>query len=253
MHRAQQLVDSRLSVMSIPKPHLSFMLNGSDHLALEAALTHDAADYFHSGIVSLGDALRSIEAGLYTWATVKLYYSVFYCCRALLADKHTAILYFGNTPYQLKNMVGGIPQKLNGTTHKVVLALFAQQFSGNLLVSHQIDSIAPFDWMTDLREQANYKLSRFVEPDIPTHFKTLAKIGVRKAIGAYVTDKTYMYAFDRDHAALAFPLLTLVQTISSLGTASIVAVKNRTDKSFLQKLLADKQGPFTDLLRFTTW
>lgn len=238
--------------MSNPKPHVNFVLNANDHLALGAALTDDAADYFHSGLVSLGDALRSIEAGLYTWATVKLYYSVFYCCRAMLADKQTAILYFGSTPYQLKNMVGGTPHKLSGNTHKVVLALFARQFSGNLIMSQQIDSIAPFDWLTDLREQANYKLSRFVEPDTPAHFKTLGKIGLRKAIGAYVTDKTYIYAFDRDHAALAFPLLTLVQTISSLGPASLTAVKNRTDKSFLQKLLADKQGPFTDLLRFTT-
>lgn len=238
--------------MSIPKRHVSFVVNTSDHLALRAALTDDAADYFHSGLVSVGDAVRSIDAGLYTWATVKLYYSVFYFCRAMLADTQTAILYFGSTPYQLKNVVGATPQKVSGNTHKVVLALFTRQFSGNLLMSQQIDSIAPFEWMTNLREQANYKLSRFVEPETPTHFKKLEKIGLRKSIGAYIADKTYIYAFDPDHAALAFPLLTLAQTISSLGAASLAAIQARTDKSFLQKLLADKHGPFTDLLRITT-
>ena len=250
MNRAQALVDSRLCSRIASHGLTAVSLDLSDTNLLRLALEADASDYLYSGLISLGDAIRSVESGLYTWATVKLYYSVFYICRSMLATQHCALLYLRGSQCSLKCNIGSSPAKLVGTTHKALLSLFAREFPANPLLSQQIDSQPPFLWLMERRESANYKQARFIEPGVPDHFLQLHQIGLRKAVATYLSDSYMLYAFDPDHAALAFPLLTLQQALQLRASKPNAAVKigNASATSFLRQILADKSGPISDLV-----
>ena len=66
---------------------------------LSAALHADAADLYYSGWVSFLDALNSIRMGFYTWATTKLYYSVFYAFRTSLALEDICFFHVSRAHY----------------------------------------------------------------------------------------------------------------------------------------------------------
>jgi hypothetical protein len=70
--------------------------NGCGDVRVQKALEEDAKDYYFSGLLSFVEALRGPPCGLSSWATVKLYYSVFYTLRAILALNEVAIFYPDN-------------------------------------------------------------------------------------------------------------------------------------------------------------
>jgi hypothetical protein len=77
---------------------ISHVLSAIEARKLQSYLKEDAVDYLYSAAVSLGDALCGVTRSLFTWATVKLYYSVFYAMRARLALKGFYLFYIGNRP-----------------------------------------------------------------------------------------------------------------------------------------------------------
>lgn len=81
----------------------------------------------------------------------------------------------------------------------------------------QIGLDKAYNWMKDLREQVNYRNPRFPDPFVPAHFGRLDVIGVPRAIDTYVLDTQALYAFDPDHAALAFPLECLKRVQGSMA------------------------------------
>ena len=52
----------------------------------------DAIDFFYSGILSFAEGIDSIFLKRFSWATVKLYYSIYYLIRASMAANGYATL-----------------------------------------------------------------------------------------------------------------------------------------------------------------
>jgi hypothetical protein len=73
-------------------------LIAGEAVTLRNCLQDDGGNSLYSAAVSLADALRGLREGFYTWATVKLYYSVFYTARCELALRNTALFYIGGNP-----------------------------------------------------------------------------------------------------------------------------------------------------------
>jgi hypothetical protein len=222
-------------------PFVGHVLSSSEANSLVGHLRKDASTLATCAAISIADAIRGIESGFFSWATVKLYYSIFYCYRSILASNRFCVIYEDRKPRTLQARAGSACATTKGTTHQVVIASFSKEFSAHWLLGQDIDLKKPPLWLMDLREEANYKRGSFWEPDCPPHFQALKSLGVRRAVDGYLKDK--MLAFDPDHAALAYPLQAIIEARSKLQRM------DERDADFLQLRAKDARGPLSELIR----
>ncbi len=249
MHRSQSYLTSVIYPRTTNKASIATrIISSSEALTLELLLKEDAADYLYSATVSLGDALGGITRGLFTWATVKLYYSTFYALRARLALKGLCLFYMGNHPFSIRAQAGQIASKEKGQTHKIVLDLFRRHNLDPFLLSQQIDMDDPLQWLMNLREEANYKVARFPEPNVPRHFVKLSQVGVRRACQSYISDNTATYIFDPDHAILAYPLSLIERSYADFHEHGLPP-QRKEDMPFFLRILSDEKGTLAHVLK----
>ncbi|MCA1939485.1 MAG: HEPN domain-containing protein [Caenispirillum bisanense] len=221
-------------------------LSHYDVIILEEQLQADASRCLYSALISIADALRGVESGYYSWSAVKLYYSVFYSLRAALALSNVCIYYQGTSPRWAQIRVGSLPQKPTKTggnnTHKVVLDLFAVKHEQSVILSQSIEELDPLKWMQKMREKFNYKDAKFCEPSVPECFHRIVRVGVRKSLSAYMADRAYMYAFDRDHAIVAYPLEVLKWLRLQRPCSDWL---DEPDLGQVRRFLSDRHGPLT--------
>jgi hypothetical protein len=211
-------------------------------VSLTSGLRADAADFYYSGWVSFLDALNGINKGFYTWATVKLYYSVFYAFRASLANDDVCVFHVDNSSFTVLAQVGTQPVSCTDRgTHKTVLKTFQRRNPTHPLVSQKIDLKEAVDWLVGMRESANYSQARFIEPDCGNAFEQVNKYGLRKLINAYVAELLFPYVFDPDHAIVAYPLRTL-QLIGAQLVPAALPVLSEDEQLFLKNRARDKSG-----------
>ncbi len=242
MHQAQAYLSG---ILPAAKAMLStFALSAAQAASLRTRLHNDSVGYAYSCFISIAHAARGIDANAFTWATVQLYYSAFYAARFILGAKDICFFYVGGSPYSIDSVAGAIPRKLSGTTHGVVLDQFAQRQPYPVLLSQQIGGIKPLDWLRTRREEANYGKPKFVEPGTPTHFTSVVTQGVRRSLQAYLDDNGYLYAFDEDHAMVAYPIELLKRTITDLNAMGSVGVDLvQADRDYVASLYKDARGP----------
>jgi uncharacterized protein (UPF0332 family) len=226
----------------IGKIALNSILNSSERQGLEVCLLEDAKDYYQAALVSLVDGLRSISSGFYSWSTVKLYYSVFYALRARLAIEGECIFYDAGKPRYVNVSPGCLVRKLAGTTHKCVLDRFAISFPHDYFLSQEIATKDPLTWLMEKREEVNYRVPRFSEPDAPSHLKFAANTSLRLMLGAYQTEDVYI--FDQDHAIIAFPFRLMLDVRSRLHRLGISPLRI-LEIEFLLECTKDRSGLIT--------
>jgi hypothetical protein len=182
------------------------VLDSTHRAIISPALNADARGIYYSAVLTVADAINGISAGYFSWGTIKLYYAAFYAARVILAANDVALFYPANgKPHSLVLLPGQCAKKEKGVTHKVVWEVLARELSTSTLLG-SIGSQSASQWLMSLREEANYKTPRFPDPMVPQHFAALDSAGIENAFVAYVTDTSFLYSFDPDHAALAFPL-----------------------------------------------
>ena len=185
----------------------SKILTNVEAAALGNALRVDAADCYYSAWVSFLDAIHGVNKGFYTWATVKLYYCVFYAFRASLSFDDVCAFHVGRAQFTVVSQAGASPVSCTDPgTHKAVMRTFQRQNPTHPLLSQQIDLQDAPDWFIEKRESANYGEGRFSEPECGAEFDFILANGVRKAINAYLEERTFNFVFDPDHAMIAYPL-----------------------------------------------
>jgi hypothetical protein len=214
--------------------------------SLSKALRQDAEDYLFSAWITFSDCIYGLQESFFSWSSVKAYYATFYAARAFLAASGHAIVYGGTKPKSISCQAGATINKLNGTTHDAVFRLFAGQYPTHILLSQTIDMERPFEWLKARREDANYRNSRFCEPSTPRHFMKICQAGIRASLDAYASDSTYLYAFDADHAILAFPLAFIHEAQSLLAATGRLELQEG-DKRFLVSTLRDRKGPYSKI------
>lgn len=247
MHRAQAVASSVFAARSTQVAN-SVALNSSQANALAGALRQDAADATYSAAFSICEAVQALDRKMYTWSTVKLYYSTFYLARASLGLGGVGLIYVKTTPYVWQAAAGHVPKKSAGTTHKATLAAFATHRASSPLLSQLIVADAPLDWLAALRESVNYKVPKFVEPNVPEHFKFVDRHGVRRMVTEYLADSSNRYTFDPDHAMLAFPIAALKETLTQLKAVTGAGL-SPADSAFVTAQCCDKQGPIAEMRR----
>jgi len=107
-----------LEALGISKPSHISSCRGLTHieaLHLQTLLHRDALDGYYSALVSFADALHGLQANYFSWATVKLYYALFYCLRALLSGAGVCIFYLGSAPALVQAIAGDRPARASAT------------------------------------------------------------------------------------------------------------------------------------------
>lgn len=216
---------------------------------LQQKLANDSQKLIYSSILSIADAVRGLEANYVTWPTVKLYYSAFYSVKALLALSSVCLYHIGTKPFWIDCLPGqfaaSVPAEARGSSHKIAFAVFKRQFPSSPLLAQTIDGISSFDWLMARREEANYKVPRFVEPSSNNLFRFLEKQDVRKLCVLYSNDD--LFAFDPDHAMLSFPIYLLKQ-INKLGVRGNSCLVDHTESVEYERYLQDRFGPLQTLV-----
>ncbi|HRI11427.1 MAG TPA: hypothetical protein PLX89_00345 [Verrucomicrobiota bacterium] len=215
---------------------------------MSRGLSADAGDLYYSAWISFLDALHGIEKGLCTWATIKLYYSVFYALRASLAVNDICAFHVDRSSYIVLARAGQSPTSCaERGTHKTVMKTFARQNPGHPLISQQIALSDAVDWLIDQRESANYRRVRFAEPDCGEGLAHVVKCGVRRSLNGYLAEPSLLYVFDPDHALVAYPMRALQLVGNQLVGAGLIAFSEE-EQVFLRRHSRDRSGGLAVLI-----
>lgn len=136
-NRAQVSFENFIGITSpeeLPSKKEDFKSHSLTHLEaqqLSRDVQQDAIDFFYNGILSFAEGIDSIFQKRFSWATVKLYYSIYYLIRSSLAVKGFAILRC-KSMYRLKIAAGEKPFKTANrkynTTHEGTLSHYREIF-----------------------------------------------------------------------------------------------------------------------------
>jgi hypothetical protein len=232
----------------------SYVLKPADCAVVTTALPIDASNYYYSACMSVVDGLRAVDAGFYTWSAVKMYYSVYYALRAVLAWDNVAIFRVAGTrrtPFHVNATPGKSPVFSPGRgSHQSLLNSFRALRPNDLLLSQPIDQAADgLGWLLEKREEANYVIPRFCEPTTPEHFEQIRETGIRRAISAYLDPANIGLAFDKDHAIVSFPLLVL-RTAGTAAKAHGGAKVGEHESQFLRTKARERNSVLSPLVTF---
>lgn len=219
-------------------------------------LREDSKDLYFKGLLSLFEGLKSVESKLFSWATVKIYYSLFYFLKCTLAVKGVAIIR-QKSLYYIKAIEGEFPitirdRKFN-SDHSGVINYFIKLFSSDILLSQSIDSTNAYDWLMKKREQIHYRERKFNEPNSSSFWEKIKDSidngKLDKLLKDYIDDK-FILCFQEEHAVLAIPLKRALLTKEILDDEDINVSLTKEQKDLLVKLLPVSMP---DLLKLTEY
>jgi len=222
-----------------------YSLTQSDQSILENCLCEDSKDFYYKGLLSLSEAINSIDRKLYSWATVKLYYSVYYFLRCTLAIRRHAVIRNGQL-YILRAEVGAKPVKKGNkkynSTHQGTIYHFIDLFkSRDKLQDNQIDGENPYVWLMNRRDQIHYRERSFHDPDCSDFWEEISKYvlsgAVRSLLEMYISDSQFLYCFQEDHACLALPIKRAILTKQDIDNAGIELGLEKDKRALINSLL----------------
>ena len=247
MHHAARYIEDVVFTQRTPSSSIcAHVLHGHEAKLLLAKIARDSYSYIYSSLISLAEGIRGIGEGQTTWATVKLYYSVFYAARCILALNGRCFFYIARKPYSVVIRAGESPAKERGQTHKIVLKAFEHSCPEPFFFSQPIENQSAVEWLMAKREEANYIRAKFAEPNASMHVRRIIESGVRLAINAYLTKGEESLMFDPDHAILAYPVRLVRWTIDEVKRSGNWAASPE-EKRYLRTLFRDKRGPLPQL------
>jgi hypothetical protein len=197
----------------------NFGFNPSHVVILNSALMDDCLDFYYKGVLSLNEGILAINKKNFSWATVKLYYSVYYLLRCSLCCHKIGFVRKERDGYFFENKNTEKPQANGKPDHMAAIDLFKKYFERtDFLQSNNINGTNPYEWLRHQRENINYRYRTFFEPDIPTIWETISQEcdndGLAFWIQKYIEDD--IYPFLDDHAVLALPIRRLMLTHADL-------------------------------------
>lgn len=207
-------------------------------------IKQDAVDFFYNGILSFAEGIDSIFSKRFSWATVKLYYSIYYLIRASMAAKGYATLRC-NGMFRLKIANGEMPYATNArkyqTTHEGTINHYRDQFAfADRLLSNKIGDFDAYEWMMNAREIVNYRSRSFLEPsclDIWKYFSACVDDGTLVTELANLENDPYVKCFQEEYAVVAIPIKRIQQTIADLASEGLLTQFTQDRETFARTVL----------------
>lgn len=211
-------------------------------------IKQDAIDFFYSGILSFAEGIDSIFLKRFSWATVKLYYSIYYLIRASMAAKGYATLRCKGM-FRLRIADGEMPYaksaKRYQTTHEGTINHYRDQFGfADRLLSNKIGDFDAYEWMMNACEIVNYRSRSFLEPnylEIWEYFSTCVNDGTLVAELENLESDPYVKCFQEEYAIVAIPIKRVQQTIADLSSEGLLTQFTQDRESFARTVLGYDQ------------
>lgn len=180
----------------------------------------------------------------FSWATVELYYSLYYLIRASMASKGIAMLRC-KSMYRLFARTGEKPfstgNKKYNTTHEGTISHYKDLFGqSDILLSNNIEEQDVYQWMMNAREIVNYRSAVFPEPDcldIWDYFSQSIDEGNFTNVLEQLENDPYIMCFQEEYAVIAIPIKRLQQTISDMLNASLLSDFNEERLRFIKNVI----------------
>ena len=222
-----------------------YVLTHNNASMLRSVIEYDAVDYLNSGMISLAEGLGNMCEKRYSWATVKLYYSIFYFIRASLATKHYAILQC-NSMFRLKLDAGEKPYNKNSrkynATHSGTINHYKDVFEhSDVLLTNQIDSVDVYEWMEEVRNIVNYREVSFLDPDCldvwNKYDEALDSGDISAIIKLIFDDDSYIYCFQEEFAVVAIAIKRFQLTIKDFADRGLLNSVEKSRLAYFESLL----------------
>lgn len=222
----------------------SYIIDISDIKEISDILKNDSLDFFYSWILSLFEWINGVSQSRFSWSVVKFYYSTYYFLRAFLSINWIWIIrcwwlfYIKNNNWE-KFQISGTNKDSN-TTHKWTINIFLNEYKkDDYYSSNEILSNNAYLWLVDLREQINYRNSRFSEPDLLNIFEKVNEYvssnEFEDLLLKYINPKEKeLYIFNENHAFISIPLNYLFDLIEHYKNKWIVDLLDKSEKDFLK-------------------
>lgn len=205
------------------------VLTADEAALLRDNLNKDAIDFFYNGVLSFSEGIDAVFKKRFSWATIKLYYAIYYLIRATLASKEIAILrcrsMFRLTAKDGEKPYGTTNRKYN-TTHEGTISHYRDKFTlSDRLLSNKIEDDDAYEWMMDAREIVNYRSVSFSEPnclDIWDYFSHCVDDGKLGDALEELENDPYIMCFQEEYAVVAIPIKRMQQTIEDMAISGIL-------------------------------
>ena len=188
---------------------------------IKRLLEEEIASYYYKALLSYMESIPALNNKLFSWATVRLYYSVFYSIKAYLACNNVAILRAERKLFYVKAKENEFIKRCDDTTdHKGTILTLCKLFkNSDMLLSNNIDGIDVYQWMMKRREDVNYKDIDFHDPNAPDFWSNLnneiEQHGIRAVVDKMVNDN-WLYCFQSEYAVLGVPTKRLALTVDEI-------------------------------------
>lgn len=189
--------------------------------ALKRLLEDEIAPYYYKALLSYMESISALSNKLFSWATVRLYYSVFYSIKAYLACNSIAILRAERKLFYVKAKENEQIKRCEDTTdHKgTILTLCKLYKNSDMLLSNNIDSIDAYQWMMKKREEVNYRDMDFHDPNAPDFWSEInneiEQYGIKEIVDKMVNDN-WLYCFQDEYAILGVPTKRIILTVDEI-------------------------------------
>ncbi len=227
----------------------NYTINAVDYNRLSNCLKSDMDGFFLNSLLSYSAAIDSLLKENFSWATIKLYYALFYSIKAELSRSGFVIFYHDNKLYSGLNQVGGQFKSIKGNSHDAIFKLFSSQFPQNKFVKNNINNSNSFKWFKENRELVNYRINPMLDPKVSLlYVKPISNL--RVWISNYISDNNNnIYTFDNEHAYLAFTTQIIEELFQEYKNVNRKNIYLEEDNfKHLKKNLSDSNGPIPILI-----
>lgn len=198
-------------------------VDASDLTLYKSAKNNDIIHFYYKALLSFAEGLAACLRHNYTWATIKLYYSIYFGLRCSLLCRDNVLVRADRHLYKLKLIAGAQYEKPDDPTdHGAAIKTYTGLFERtDFFCSNPVEGTNPYLWLKSCREIVNYRDDVFHDPDTTVLWnsinKDIATRGSKKVLTDFVNEKS-KYCFSPDFAILAIPLnrmLVLAQEVKN--------------------------------------
>lgn len=214
---------------------------------MQQLLEDEIASYYYKAILSYIESIPALNNKLFSWATIRLYYSVFYAVKAYLACNSIAILRAERKLFYIKVKENEFFKRCDDLTdHKGTILTLCKLFkNSDMLLSNSIDGIDAYNWMMRKREEVNYKDIDFHDPNAPDFWSEINKEIVQKGVGLIIdklVNDNWLYCFQDEYAILGVPTKRLILTVNEihrLGKSCYISSEKRNLIDNISNILSE--------------
>lgn len=216
----------------------------SDLLLYKHAKYDDILSYYYKSLLSFCEGLDAVSRKNYTWATVKLYYSVFYGLRCSLLCRDVVMVRAGGNLYRFK-IASGVkytkPKEMND--HSGTIYTYVDFFQRtDFFCSNLIEDRNAYFWLKDCRDIVNYKDGVFHDPETTSMWdninEDIESTGIKKSLSNFVDEKD-KYCFLPEYAVLAIPMNRILIVAQEVKNELSEQLQD-SQKNWIKSILKDK-------------